>query len=138
MHISKNDSSIRMLVIDDAKPTFLVEDMVENIQKSFPLAKIGSVAGFDGIEDVIIKGQYNVIFLDASLHNWKAHEVFGNYGGNLIPFIKKESPSTFIVATSSDSGFNEEMIKRGAHGYIKKTHLDNPLKEITESLTVEE
>jgi hypothetical protein len=137
MHIDKQDSSVKILLIDDMQPFFIVENMVKDIQRSFPLAHIDAAKGFEGIEDMIIAGQYNVIFLDVLLKNWPPHPIFKTYGGNLIPFITEYSPKTFIISISSDDGWNAGMLKEGAHGFIKKTYINNK-DEITEKFTIKQ
>jgi hypothetical protein len=116
---------------------FMLKYFKEDIQVSFPLAHIDIAEGFNGIESLITEGQYNVIFLDALLHNWPEHPVFKTYGGNIIPFIKEHSSKTWIISISSDKSLNEKMIEEGANGSVNKIFITKK-KEINENLTIKE
>ena len=136
MYVDKKDTSVKILIIDDMG-SFFIEDFKRNIQRSFPLAQVDAAKGFDGIEDLIIKGQYTVILLDVLLHNWKPHPVFKICGVNFIPFILKNSPNTFMISISSKDEWNKEMIEEGAHGAINKSYI-NSKNEITEEFTIKQ
>jgi CheY-like chemotaxis protein len=128
--ISQEDSTVTILVVDDS--TNERDIIVEILCSLYPSAKIIAPINLFhlDVEEFIKKGQYTVILLDSLLSKWEPHEKFGEWGENMIPFIKQVSPKSIIIAIASNEDDNKTMVAKGAKFAInKRRFLDEKFKD---------
>lgn len=115
------DKSFTIRLIEDNKPwNEILKDILQSV---FPKATITITTPetWLSIEQEIREQQFDMVFVDVNLNNFFEHPNYGTNGLTVIPFIKKESPNTCIIALSSNPKLNDIAVKDGANfGIVKK------------------
>lgn len=83
------------------------------------------------IQEDIVQKQYDLILLDGSLALFEYHPMFENFGMNLIPLIKEQSPHSCVIAISDKDSSNKIAMDRGADGFIPKKDLGEFLSDLS-------
>ncbi len=128
-NLDNDGKDVYMLIIEDAAETRNI--MVEMLKKEYPLMTIEAPENFFEEDYVaLFKKNYDYILLDSFLGKWGSHPLFGEWGQNIIPFVKEISPETKIIATASTADDNAIMTnsltpsRRANWSILKQIFLD--------------
>jgi hypothetical protein len=132
-NLDSDGKDTRLLIIEDAPETRSI--MMEMLQKEYPLMTIEAPKNFfeEDYEAILRKG-YDYVLLDCFLGKWGSHHLFGEWGQNIIPYIKEFSPGAKIIATANTADDNAIMTnalavsKRADWSVLKQLFLDGRYK----------
>jgi hypothetical protein len=135
-NLDSDGKDVYMLIIEDALETRNI--MVEMLQKEYPLMTIEAPENFfeEDYRALLAKAPHYIL-LGSFLGKWGSHPIFGEWGQNIIPYIKEISPLTKIIATSHRADDNAimtgslEVSRRADWSILKQVFLDARYKQET-------
>lgn len=114
------EKPINILLVEDHP--LMKEKLPVILSRLFPQAKITVLKNFEeeDFDEVLKVGNFQIVFLDVELTNWKEHPLYGQSGINLIEPIKKINPEVIVVSISTYDTNNEFAQTKGADYSIQK------------------
>lgn len=125
---------IAVLVIEDHK--LMQQGLETSFATAFPNSTVYCFEGFgiddDSLEDLIMKGRYDIVVTGGSLGAWKPHPIFGQSSAKIVEFVKEHSQKSFVMSTSFRSTTNLSAMKKGADLSVDKAYLNDFFNEVKE------